>query len=722
MNYYGGPSYNPYSTGDASQSYGFGTGGSQYNNNAYEADNNNYYDEQYFAEHSDGYGYAQNAMPQEETIAPGSLYPINSLQPQLHGAPVSALAYDSTYEAIFVASPTQSLSRGRFNHRASILSTHSTSDGMLYSSVAAHPEAPPKVLQKVYNTIYSVSTHTSPTNASRVHIPSHALRPAYGEFDPMLPTSTTQTFQMGINKLVPLGEGYVSSVSPSAVRIHTHGGLQTADFHTEGMLSMTPHPNHDNTITHVTVGGKALDPDVSDHSGKSELLCLDVFSMRVVASFSSKDSFKMGVNALATSDSRGAIVAGCTDGNIRVLDSRLREMARVKSHLGGVVDVAVSQDGNLIATAGYASRGSASHPLYSFPDPNVRFQDMRYFGRGGIPHMFAGLNGGPRFLSFLPDMDGMEKDRLLAVSGQVGGGMQIIVPFEERPSTESGTFIVPQFGQGEFITALNSQEDLIGFGTSTGNVLQYKVSEYKRPKGLSADARSFNKGYERGASTLTSLGDQSGGGREQRKPLVLPEFEPPVPELSLDAKLLMFVNGKRRAGASDQVKSIFSAYTMGRQPIITSMKEDVSDRFGPLASDPIVSASRHEIREDSVGRHGHGGDFMSFESTSDLGFDLMEDHRPSWVVAKARTTKDVLSNPNKFLYQSKLYESMYQKSFNRFKKRSLKDQRNHDGKGNASLLDIPPRYQLALRPTNKSAATFSTADQNDSGLVPGWGR
>ena len=317
------------------------------------------------------------AIQQQE---PGYYFPLEGLQPQIYGAPVSALAYDKEYEAIFVASTTQSLARGRFNHRASMLVTHSITDGMLYSSVAGHPEGPPKVLNAIYESIYG---SPAPVQSSQRSLPNHAFRPPYASADPSLPENGPRVFQMGIQTLLPTGQGYVASVSPSGVRLHSHGGLQLVDHHTEGMLCGTLHPHHqDGQATHLTVGGQALSKDISDKSGNQQVLCMDMWNdLRVVASYSTdrRPSSSTAVTAMATLDARSAVVAGCSDGTVRLVDSRLREMAKIRSHFGGVVSLDVSPDGTLLATTGYGSRGQADMgPLYAFPDPTVYLYDVSF--------------------------------------------------------------------------------------------------------------------------------------------------------------------------------------------------------------------------------------------------------------------------------------------------------------------------------------------------------
>jgi hypothetical protein len=146
----------------------------------------------YEMEHNGGVGGGMSTptLP----LKPGSFFPVESFQPQLNGAPISALAYDDTYNAIFVASASKSFSRGGggavtsatcgggrwLNHRASTLVTHSTTDGMLYSCVAGHPEASAKVLNTLYGSLF-VQGFTTGEKASVVRHPTmpppHAYRP-----------------------------------------------------------------------------------------------------------------------------------------------------------------------------------------------------------------------------------------------------------------------------------------------------------------------------------------------------------------------------------------------------------------------------------------------------------------------------------------------------------------------------------------------------------------
>lgn len=402
-------------------------------------------------------GQHQEAVNMQASAEPGHYYPLSPLMPQWGTAPVTAIAYDNAYGAVYIASPTLTSGQGgghssthhHHHHRvkqakpdqtnydrSAMLSIHSTNpadNGMLYASVAGHPEASRDALMDIYSCMYGfslttanhneASTRTSSSNSASTakfgrarssSIPSHAYKPVYGRTSNnaaaamqggSLSLSTAilggsfasgkNAFHMGIQTLLPI-TGHVASVSPSAVRVHAKGGLQLADAALEGMLCGTLHPDPSNvdglhqhggegaTASHLVVGGI-----IHGTHQRHQLHCMDIWrGLQTVTSrkFHDKDhdaSFPgvpLGVTALASSNVRGSVVAGCSDGKIRFLDGSLREVAKVSGHASGVNDIAVSEDGTLIATTGYGYRPTENTSLYSYPDPNVLVFDIRYLG------------------------------------------------------------------------------------------------------------------------------------------------------------------------------------------------------------------------------------------------------------------------------------------------------------------------------------------------------
>jgi len=407
--------------------------------------------------HPDSGGYQQwSVMPEiqeqhyddmQAIPKAGCYYPVSPVMPPWGTAPVTAIAFDNKYDAMYLASTTMSNGRPtavrlktdphqpNYDRHAmlSVHNTHPTVNGMLYASVAGHPEASSNALMSIYSCLYGFSHNTTPATATTTNrntigtggrtttttttssssrsrtatqVPAHAYKPVYGRTNSSTPgmdlskaiiggtfVGGKNTFHMGVNTLLPLS-GHVASVSPADVRIHAKGGLQMADSPLEGMLCGTLHPDPSShgcqegdqvpPASHIVVGGI-----MHGENRRHQLHCMDVWQgLQIVNSrkFNDRDyeisspGVPLGITALATSNSRGSIVAGCSDGKIRFLDGSLREVAKIRGHASSVNDVAVSDDGMLIATTGYGYRPKDSASLYACPDPNVLIFDIRYLG------------------------------------------------------------------------------------------------------------------------------------------------------------------------------------------------------------------------------------------------------------------------------------------------------------------------------------------------------
>ena len=241
-------------------------------------------------------------------------FPLPHLTPAIYSAPVSAIAYDTRVAAIYVASHTQPF--GNRPRKASMLVTHSTLDGSLYSSCAGHPEAEIDTLQSIYKTFYSgtIRASSKPTRPHQI-IPLHAYQPAFG-------TRVQQPTEahMGITTLLSMTPSFVTSVSPAGVRVHTIGGLCVSDNELMGMVCGAPHPEVGST--HISVGGVGWTQGlVGGH--KPQIHCLDVYQdLRIVSSHTF--SGDLGVMALERNEPKRALVAGCSDGSLRLVDGRMR--------------------------------------------------------------------------------------------------------------------------------------------------------------------------------------------------------------------------------------------------------------------------------------------------------------------------------------------------------------------------------------------------------------
>jgi len=648
-------------------------------------------------------GYQNWASP--ETTARGSYAYHAEFAPQIFGFPVTSLTFDASYDAMYVASATQSMTTTRWKaHRASVLAVHNTVDGMCYSCVGGHPEAPSSTLSQVYECMYGIK-RTVPMAPGRQHIPPHAYRPPYGGSSvETMAASGGKQGHIGITDMLSLNE-HAATISPSAVRIHSYGGLQVHDHDISGMLAGTIHP-HSGQATHISVGGTNCGDKYSHH----DVFCMDIWQgLRVVNSKAFKNkrhSMQPSITAMATSQERGAIVAGCADGNLRIMDGSLREIATVKSHVGGVSSMSVSPDGMLIATTGYSSRVPANKEtsiLYGFPDTRVYVYDMRYLGRGGTPHMFAGVGGCPRHVSFVPDVENVAANRMLVASGQAGGGLQTLVPFQE-PDDKSTSFVAPQLAQGESISAMDSSEDQLALGTSGGRVLMYKLAGYKAKTKLRATSAAFVPASSR---------------PKAKKPLDMSKlYEQPVTALPVDPTILCRnADPGRRNGNDERTKSVFSTYVLQSMPKVSpagfSLENSVAS-FGSIAGKPILHPARRTVSLSFLKEAASGeGDFLVTIPTSKLDLDIMANHASQ---PKRRHPKKVPQppkpNPNKLLHCPKLSSLCYEDGLN--------GRRKQKGSKGDRMGEIPTRYRRQVRPNFKTAGVFDPADYNDTGLFPAW--
>jgi len=660
------------------------------------------------------------------------------------------------------------------DHRVSMFATHGFSDGMLYSSVAGHDEARKDVLDGLMNALYG-HPETTPSSSvlldenekkKNIHsstnvnitkilkIPRHAYRPPYTRpRDDTLQNAAIMMFKkkscMGINKILPFSspvasgnsehpevfhEGYVCTVSPSAVRVHKRGGLLLGENNLEGLMTGTFHPgvyNNDgyddvlisSNVSHVTVGGYGM-------MNGPNLFCMDLYTntLKTVASHTvrSANGHECCITDLVTSHETGNIVAGCSDGTLRIFDGRWRnykECAQVRGHSGGIAQVAAS--GNLICTTGYSSRSSGrfcggnDDAFYAFPDEHVLVFDIRYLGRGGILHPFSGLNGGPRFISFLPQgQDDKGDSRILVGSGQADGGLQIITPFEELTNSvsEMTNYINPPLNPGEAITALHVVGKDMAMGTSFGNVLHYKMANndnsitskpYSTLQDSIPELTGGSEAYSMGIqSNYTKSKIETGNVNELhedqqsdvKEKLIVPSYEPDPPPLSIEPQVLM----ENNIFNQDTSYSIFSSYVISGDPISSN-----SYSFGTLTNSVIKHPNKRILSKkllDLMTTQNGVGD--CFIPTSELGLDL--------VGHEGKSNETFLSNTNKLLNVEKLGRLCYNIEADPRKK----DQRSHK-RGNNVDTKLPPRYICKNRPLNSRFSAFDFAALNDT-IYPGW--
>jgi hypothetical protein len=549
----------------------------------------------------------------------GYYFPLPKLTCAIYSAPVSAIAYDLEAAAMYVASHTQPF--GERPRRASMLVTHNTLNGALYSSCAGHPEADSALLNSMYSCFFSGSnTNTiGKRNIGRdTTLPSHVYQPPYGRI-----TQQPQASHVGITALLNNSPGFVTSISPAGVRLHTMGGHCITDNDMEGMFCGTFHP--ESQSTHISVAGV-----------NSAIHLLDIYQeLRIVSSYTIADD--LGVMALNRNDAKRVLITGCSDGTLRLIDGRMigAEVGKLKSHIGGVTSVAISMDGVLIATTGLSAKsgGRSLHGLYAYPDPNVLLYDIRYLGRGGIVHPFSGAKCGPRFLSFVPNMPDMPNNRLFIASGQPNGGIGIITPFDSEIQSNALNFIFPDLNQGESITCLTLNEQNVALGTSNGNVLQYELA-----------------GYKETVTTKLDTKDISNNRKLEKIPLDIPNFFPEVPIVSLEPTLLQSTN---KAFCS---KTGFESYILCREPTVSRIGDREASTFGYLAKNPRIPTPRQTVLDSILQAASKSdADRALIIATSEL---KLSDAKAEKSQLKQRK-KNSLENYNKFVFCNKYSSICY---------------------------------------------------------------
>jgi len=286
-----------------------------------------------------------------------------------------------------------------------------------------------------------------------------------------------------------------------------------------------------------------------------------------------------------------------------------------------------------------------------------------------MAHPFSGLNGGPRFLSFIPSSPDIQSSiRLLVASGQSGGGMQIIVPFEPSQNDNPDNFLLPQLDRGESISAMVVAEDKLALGASQSRVLSYKMaySPHQQPRATGSPPAGGLSAKEFVPSAARFPGSTNGRSDAPPRPmqsLQIPPFVAPLPELSLDASILQSDNPNVRNGINDRIKSVFTAYALVGVPKISHITPGANSSFGPLAENVLLTPSRKEISPQLTEKAGaFEGDFLMTIPTTSLELDILADHS---TVAEKKPRKYALPNPNKTIYCKKLLALCYQQDLNR---------------------------------------------------------
>ena len=463
------------------------------------------------------------------------------------------------------------------------------------------------------------------------------------------------------------------------------------------MLSGTFHPrsyeNAQNVPSHVTVGGLSND----GHNISCMDLCTNGLTIISSHTIRSSNSNNVCVSDVATHHGKGHIVAACSDGTLRLMDGSWRiggigrECAKIEAHGGGVAKVAVRD--NLICTTGYAihrKTGSLKNDNlpYTFPDQHILLFDVRYLGRGGIISPFEGYKGGPRFVHFLSSNGASnESEQMILVgSGQVGGGLQLIKPFETSRNDEDvdelQKFIYPPLNSGESITALTVMEREMALGTSNGNIFQYRMDDtikVNRQSTFPDDKALSNHLESEYAYTLPAVLSSSRK-KEQihtdnvslcdisKRPLNVQSDNIKTPDLCIDSSALQDNAQVQETIHTTSPRSIFNYYVLQKDQVVTRHGEDESSKlqysFGPLSEHVLRTSAKKCLSSklrNAVAKNKN--DLVISITASDLNLDLINSKQYS---------KDgnflMTANPNKLLNDDKMSALCYDKNVDPRKK------------------------------------------------------
>lgn len=410
---------------------------------------------------------------------------------------------------------------------------------------------------------------------------------------------------------------------------------------------------------------------------------------------------------------------------------------------------------------------SPSSPLpYPFPSPHVLIYDVRYLGRGGIPHIFSANRGGPRFVDFLPD------GKLLAGSGQTFGSLEVITPFRDDATAgpSPSSFFQPDLNAGESMTTMNVDggSGSLQIGTSYGRVLRYGLTEYKNTiHATTRSSRAVNDASAKGlfGAELSRKGglplgwsDSAGKGIDKsvihtaKEPLEMPEFVPSSPELSIDPTILC---SSSRSDFHIQGWNVFDGYVMAANPLLSTDKTLLHPRYsrasvnattlGPMTNWTMVAPSTRWLSKKLQAKLAESpADFVKVFPTSSLDLnDLLTppelaDEKNTLSLGRVSgnghrvgkkhpmnktTTRNTYPNPNKFIYSTGQFAACYDATANLRKI----EQNNLKGRatGEEFFIDdevtgIPRRYRLMVRPPFYKVTNFDYTLYNDTGVWVGW--
>lgn len=310
--------------------------------------------------------------------------------------------------------------------------------------------------------------HENGRISSYMNVNSNAVNDE-SSFSESIRYSSFLASDQAINNILPVHKS-IFSVTSTAINMYTSGGVHMGQFaecidektlFTRGTLitsdvSLLSSEGH--TKTHLIVGTSGTKTFAYDLSiGLNPVLAFNTKSPGVCVKSSTEGNF---------------IGVGCSDGNIRIIDGRLRSHhieRGFKAHTGSVNDLIIDEANMAVMSVGLNSRAinpyDPQSPVTYQPDTSIKVFDMRMMSPGRpIPLSIPS----PNTIQSIPNSDGSE-------SGGGGGGVMVtstdgyMQVFNGGIEQESEV-IYGGFEGGSLITssAVSSSGQFMAIGSSEG--------------------------------------------------------------------------------------------------------------------------------------------------------------------------------------------------------------------------------------------------------------
>jgi len=275
---------------------------------------------------------------------------------------------------------------------------------------------------------------------------------------------------------------YIVSVAPDKIGLHSDGGLIIGQYNMPKV-----HEANDSLIFSCATLLKPSGALVTstDIDGPTHLIAatssnyIFAFDMRIMDK-PPQLTFNVGcaTTCIRTSNGSKYIVAGGSDGKIRLLDGRLRNANVIQvfdAHSGPVRDFCLQTDGNLMISCGFISRSvnaTDSKPsAQNINDPLVKVFDLR---NNRLLNPLTMSVSSASFVRFVPSYigDGTSSALLVAESGILQ-----ICDIHGKHLASTQVLYAPLADRREKISsvAVSSSGQLLCIGTTSGMICQYAV-------------------------------------------------------------------------------------------------------------------------------------------------------------------------------------------------------------------------------------------------------